>query len=58
MTLFLFFKPVFALLLFKADEAYHIGPAPSQQSYLSVDKVLEVAKKSGSHVRNSFHYSI
>uniref|UniRef100_A0A669DUX5 Methylcrotonoyl-CoA carboxylase subunit alpha, mitochondrial n=1 Tax=Oreochromis niloticus TaxID=8128 RepID=A0A669DUX5_ORENI len=32
-----------------ADEAYHIGPAPSQQSYLSMDKVLEVAKKSGSH---------
>lgn len=57
MTLFLFFKPVFALL-FKADEAYHIGSAPSQQSYLSMDKVLEVAKKSGSHVRNSFHYSI
>ncbi|XP_005737074.1 methylcrotonoyl-CoA carboxylase subunit alpha, mitochondrial [Pundamilia nyererei] len=32
-----------------ADEAYHIGPAPSQQSYLSMDKVLEVAKNSGSH---------
>uniref|UniRef100_A0A672IIG3 Methylcrotonoyl-CoA carboxylase subunit alpha, mitochondrial n=1 Tax=Salarias fasciatus TaxID=181472 RepID=A0A672IIG3_SALFA len=32
-----------------ADEAYHIGPAPSQQSYLSMEKVLEVAKRSGSH---------
>ncbi|KAM6962881.1 methylcrotonoyl-CoA carboxylase subunit alpha, mitochondrial [Aplochiton taeniatus] len=32
-----------------ADEAYHIGPAASQQSYLSMEKVLEVAKKSGSH---------
>ncbi|XP_060933580.1 methylcrotonoyl-CoA carboxylase subunit alpha, mitochondrial [Limanda limanda] len=32
-----------------ADEAFHIGPAPSQQSYLSMEKVLEVAKKSGSH---------
>uniref|UniRef100_A0A8D3BMY1 Methylcrotonoyl-CoA carboxylase subunit alpha mitochondrial n=1 Tax=Scophthalmus maximus TaxID=52904 RepID=A0A8D3BMY1_SCOMX len=32
-----------------ADEAYHIGPAPSQQSYLSMEKVLEVAKMSGSH---------
>uniref|UniRef100_A0A7N8Y3D4 Methylcrotonoyl-CoA carboxylase subunit alpha, mitochondrial n=1 Tax=Mastacembelus armatus TaxID=205130 RepID=A0A7N8Y3D4_9TELE len=32
-----------------ADEAYHIGPPPSQQSYLSMEKVLEVAKKSGSH---------
>uniref|UniRef100_A0A3Q1BYT7 Methylcrotonoyl-CoA carboxylase subunit alpha, mitochondrial n=1 Tax=Amphiprion ocellaris TaxID=80972 RepID=A0A3Q1BYT7_AMPOC len=30
-------------------EAYHIGPPPSQQSYLSMEKVLEVAKKSGSH---------
>nr|XP_061791052.1 methylcrotonoyl-CoA carboxylase subunit alpha, mitochondrial-like [Nerophis lumbriciformis] len=32
-----------------ADEAYHIGPPPSQQSYLNMEKVLEVAKKSGSH---------
>uniref|UniRef100_A0A8C6PA37 Methylcrotonoyl-CoA carboxylase subunit alpha, mitochondrial n=1 Tax=Nothobranchius furzeri TaxID=105023 RepID=A0A8C6PA37_NOTFU len=32
-----------------ADEAYHIGPPASQQSYLSMKKVLEVAKKSGSH---------
>uniref|UniRef100_A0A6Q2XTH3 Methylcrotonoyl-CoA carboxylase 1 (alpha) n=1 Tax=Esox lucius TaxID=8010 RepID=A0A6Q2XTH3_ESOLU len=32
-----------------ADEAYNIGPAASQQSYLSMEKVLEVAKKSGSH---------
>uniref|UniRef100_A0A8C2ZKY9 Methylcrotonoyl-CoA carboxylase subunit alpha, mitochondrial n=1 Tax=Cyclopterus lumpus TaxID=8103 RepID=A0A8C2ZKY9_CYCLU len=32
-----------------ADEAYHIGPPPSQQSYLSMEKVLEVAKTSGSH---------
>src|ERR1700752_5179592 len=30
-----------------ADEAYHIGPAPSAQSYLNIDKILEVAKKSG-----------
>uniref|UniRef100_A0A8C5CUY0 Uncharacterized protein n=1 Tax=Gadus morhua TaxID=8049 RepID=A0A8C5CUY0_GADMO len=32
-----------------ADEAYHIGPAASQQSYLSMEKVLEVAKRSGAH---------
>ncbi|XP_051928704.1 methylcrotonoyl-CoA carboxylase subunit alpha, mitochondrial [Hippocampus zosterae] len=32
-----------------ADEAYHIGPPASQQSYLNMEKVLEVAKKSGSH---------
>ncbi|XP_049588315.1 methylcrotonoyl-CoA carboxylase subunit alpha, mitochondrial [Syngnathus scovelli] len=32
-----------------ADEAYHIGPPAPQQSYLNMGKVLEVAKKSGSH---------
>ncbi|KAJ2946343.1 hypothetical protein O0L34_g12380 [Tuta absoluta] len=31
-----------------ADEAYHIGPAPSAQSYLNAEKILEVAKKSNS----------
>ncbi|XP_004924681.1 methylcrotonoyl-CoA carboxylase subunit alpha, mitochondrial [Bombyx mori] len=31
-----------------ADEAYHIGPAPSTQSYLNASKILEVAKKSNS----------
>ena len=31
-----------------ADEAYHIGPAPSAQSYLNIEKIIEVAKKSGS----------
>src|SRR3989304_4653642 len=30
-----------------ADEAYLIGPAPSRESYLRADKILEVAKKSG-----------
>lgn len=30
-----------------ADEAYHIGPAASQKSYLRGDKIIEVAKKSG-----------
>lgn len=30
-----------------ADEAYNIGPAPSQESYLRGEKVLEIAKKSG-----------
>jgi acetyl-CoA carboxylase biotin carboxylase subunit len=29
-----------------ADYAYLIGPPPSQQSYLAVDRILEVAKKS------------
>ena len=30
-----------------ADEAYLIGPAPSRESYLRADKILEVARKSG-----------
>lgn len=30
-----------------ADEAYHIGPAPSLQSYLNIPKIIEVAKSSG-----------
>ncbi|XP_038671932.1 methylcrotonoyl-CoA carboxylase subunit alpha, mitochondrial isoform X1 [Scyliorhinus canicula] len=29
-----------------ADEAYHIGPAASQQSYLNVEKIIQVAKTS------------
>lgn len=29
-----------------ADEAHCIGPAPSNQSYLVIDKIVEVAKKS------------
>ena len=30
-----------------ADEAYFIGPSPSNESYLVIDKILDVAKKSG-----------
>jgi acetyl-CoA carboxylase biotin carboxylase subunit len=30
-----------------ADEAYCIGPAPSAQSYLRADKIIEVAKATG-----------
>jgi acetyl-CoA carboxylase, biotin carboxylase subunit len=30
-----------------ADEAYHIGPAPSNESYLRIDKIIEVAKQCG-----------
>lgn len=36
-----------SLHVFLADEAYNIGPAPSKESYLRIDKILEVAKKSG-----------
>ncbi|WP_404340164.1 acetyl/propionyl/methylcrotonyl-CoA carboxylase subunit alpha [Pseudoalteromonas mariniglutinosa] len=30
-----------------ADEAYHIGPAPSKDSYLVSEKILAVAKRAG-----------
>ena len=31
----------------KADEAYPIGPAPASESYLRMDKILDVAHRSG-----------
>ncbi|WP_040985400.1 acetyl-CoA carboxylase biotin carboxylase subunit [Oceanobacillus jeddahense] len=34
-----------ALFKQEADEAYHIGPSQVQQSYLQLDKMIEVAKK-------------
>jgi acetyl-CoA carboxylase biotin carboxylase subunit len=36
-----------ALFVRFADEAYCIGPPASSQSYLVIDKIIEVAKKSG-----------
>ncbi len=30
-----------------ADEAYHIGPPPARESYLVIEKILDVAKRSG-----------
>ncbi|MEA1897351.1 MAG: biotin carboxylase N-terminal domain-containing protein, partial [Bacteroidota bacterium] len=30
-----------------ADEAYYLGPSPSNESYLVIEKVLDVAKRSG-----------
>ncbi len=36
-----------ALHVRMADEAYYIGPAPSSESYLRGDRIIEVAKQSG-----------
>ena len=30
-----------------ADEAYHVGPTPAAESYLNVERLIEVARKSG-----------
>jgi acetyl-CoA carboxylase, biotin carboxylase subunit len=38
-----------ALHVRMADEAYHIGPAPSAESYLLGEKIIEAAKRSGAH---------
>ena len=35
-----------ALHVRMADEAFHIGPAPSSESYLVGEKIIEVAKRS------------
>jgi acetyl-CoA carboxylase biotin carboxylase subunit len=35
-----------ALHVRMADEAYPIGPAPSRESYLVIDKIIDVAKRS------------
>jgi acetyl-CoA carboxylase biotin carboxylase subunit len=37
-----------ALHVTQADEAYPIGPAPATESYLNIEKILEVARRSGS----------
>ncbi len=30
-----------------ADEAYHVGPTPATESYLNIEKLIEVARSSG-----------
>jgi acetyl-CoA carboxylase biotin carboxylase subunit len=30
-----------------SEEAYHIGPAPPSESYLNIDRIIEVARQSG-----------
>ncbi|XP_049949138.1 methylcrotonoyl-CoA carboxylase subunit alpha, mitochondrial [Schistocerca serialis cubense] len=36
-----------ALHVSMADDAYNIGPAPSQESYLRQDKIIQIAKSTG-----------
>lgn len=36
-----------AKFVYYADEAYLIGPGPAAQSYLKMEKIIEVAKKTG-----------
>ncbi|MEW6636919.1 MAG: acetyl-CoA carboxylase biotin carboxylase subunit [Actinomycetota bacterium] len=30
-----------------ADEAYHVGPTPATESYLKIERLIEIAKRSG-----------
>ncbi|HEX3594797.1 MAG TPA: acetyl-CoA carboxylase biotin carboxylase subunit [Polyangiaceae bacterium] len=41
-----------ALHVRMADEAYHIGPALASESYLRIDKLIDVAKRSGCDALN------
>ena len=36
----------------KADEAYHIGPATASESYLNMEKILDVARRSGAEANH------
>jgi len=36
-----------SLAVLMADEAAHLGPAPSSESYLSIDKILDAARRHG-----------
>ncbi|MFN8791812.1 MAG: acetyl-CoA carboxylase biotin carboxylase subunit [Bdellovibrionales bacterium] len=36
-----------SLHVFLADEAFNVGPAPSKESYLNMDRILAVAKEAG-----------
>ena len=36
-----------SLHVITAEEAYHVGPSPSSQSYLNMDRIIQVAKEAG-----------
>jgi len=36
-----------ALHVLRADEAYPIGPASAPESYLNIERILEVARRAG-----------
>ncbi|HKR85174.1 MAG TPA: biotin carboxylase N-terminal domain-containing protein, partial [Terriglobales bacterium] len=36
-----------ALHVLRADEAYPIGPAPAAESYLNIERILDVARRAG-----------
>src|SRR4030067_2933405 len=36
-----------ALHIRYADESYHLGPAPSRESYLRGDKIIDIARRCG-----------
>ena len=40
-----------ALHVRMADEAEHIGPSPSHESYLRIDRILEAARGHGVYVK-------
>ena len=46
--------PVGIVHKLQADEAYRIGPAISERSYLDQDKLLEVAQACGAQVNSIF----
>lgn len=47
-----------AILSLQADEGYCIGPAPSSESYLSMNKIMDVALSTGSQVWMLFFITI
>ena len=42
-----------ALHVRQCDEAHLIGPAPAAESYLVIDKIIDVARKSGARMHPS-----